>query len=919
MRLHRPDSLLKSPRRSAVGTCQMRATLLLLAAASPALAQARKEFPAEPLLMRTAHAARRTGGPIQVDGRMDEPAWQAAPLEENFMQVSPDEGEPATVRTAFRVLWDDEYLYFGAVCDDPLPPTATLSRRDRFLEGDSVQFDLDTTLDRRTAYHFQVYAAGQQLDALHFNDTDFTTDWDAAWESAVATSPGGWSVEMKIPLRVMRIPENAKIMGFNVYRLLSRRKEEDQWRFRPNGRSGDISRLGLLDGIEGIRPVRALELRPYVGLKALRNVPAYATPRAELGSCATAAFDPQRQAAVCAGLDFRYNLASDLALVGTLNPDFGQVEADQRVLNLSTFETFFPEKRPFFLEGLDLFKPALRVDLGGQNGGDAYQIFYSRRIGRGTPTHDDLDLADEQKIVYQQPFVPVLAAMKLTGTVSRASVGLLTAVEPRVFAQVLQPETCDPSGSSCVPARVTNMRSTEMRSTSVLRLRTLLGGAGLAGVTATAVNPLFTSASLGLADKRHAHVGEGDLTLFSSDRVWETSWQGVGSVLTGTVPGTLRDGTFRGETSSGFAASGKVRRFGDTGVFGVQGDLLSPLFNVNDLGFMQRANLFRAMGFAGWRDLHPGPSWQNAQIIVGIRELHDYAFRNLLNRDVFVDGWMNSNSFWLYETGFDFFAPYVDDRELADGTPIERQGSFQWFGYLSTDSRKRLQVQFYWTEGRSFPRFERQNQLGGTLVFRPLPQLDGSFDLSYTESAGTIRQIRKAGPQPDPSGTVDPAATFPRTGATDKPRLYILAPQQARSVSATLRATYAFTPHLTLQAYGQLFTAGIYYGPRLRAAVGPGRRAVRLDELGPAQPADKPFENTSNDEQQVGLNLNLILRWEWRTGSTFYLVYAHQSTNDVKTGVVGGPSIGRELGALSAAGVAHGDSILVKVDLLSAL
>ena len=317
--------------------------------------------------------------------------------------------------------------------------------------------------------------------------------------------------------------------------------------------------------------------------------------------------------------------------------------------------------------------------------------------------------------------------------------------------------------------------------------------------------------------------------------------------------------------------------------------------------------------------MHPGPSWQSAQIIVGMRELHDYAFSNLLNRDLFVDAWMNSNSFWLYETGFDFFAPYVDDRELADGTPIERQGSFQWFGYVSTDSRKRLQVQFYWTEGRSFPRFERLNQLGGTLVFRPLPQLDGSFDLAYTESAGTIRQIREAGPQPDPSGTVDPAVTFPRTGATDKPRLYILAPQQARSVSATLRATYAFTPHLTLQAYSQLFTAGIYYGPRLRAAVEPGRRTVRLDELGPAKPADKPFETTSNDEQQVGLNLNLILRWEWRTGSTFYLVYAHQSSNDVKTGVVGGPSIGRELGALSAKGVAHGDSILVKVDLLSAL
>src|SRR2546426_8436058 len=235
----------------------------------------------------------------------------------------------------------------------------------------------------------------------------------------------------------------------------------------------------------------------------------YATPRAELGSCATAALDSQRQGAVCAGLDFRYNLASDLALVGTLNPDFGQVEADQRVLNLSTFETFFPEKRPFFLEGLDLFKPALRVDLGGPNGGDAYQIFYSRRIGRGTPTHDDLSLADEQKIVYQQPFVPVLGAVKLTGTVGAASVGLLTAFEPRVFAQVLQPGTpCDSSGTACLPERVDNMRSTEARSTSVLRLRTPLGDHGLTGVTATAVEPMFTSASLGLADRRHPHVGE---------------------------------------------------------------------------------------------------------------------------------------------------------------------------------------------------------------------------------------------------------------------------------------------------------------------------------------------------------------------------------------------------------------------------
>src|SRR6266446_3229991 len=220
----------------------------------------------------------------------------------------------------------------------------------------------------------------------------------------------------------------------------------------------------------------------------------------------------------------------------------------------------------------------------------------------------------------------------------------------------------------------------------------------------------------------------------------------------------------------------------------------------------------------------------------------------------------------------------------------------------STDSRKPVQLQFYWTEGRSFPRFERLNQLGGTLVLRPLPQLDGSLDLAYTENAGTIRQISTPALLP---GELEP---------TRRARSYILAPQQARSVSTTLRATYSFTPYLTLQAYGQLFTAGVTYGRQLRADVGPGRRTVKLDEL--VLVGDDVVLDA--DDRQVGVNLNVILRWEWRTGSTLYLVYAHQSSNDVVP-PRHGLDLGAELGLLSAPGVAHGDTILVKVDLLHAL
>ncbi|MGE5048889.1 MAG: hypothetical protein ACM3PC_09990, partial [Deltaproteobacteria bacterium] len=221
--------------------------------------------------------------------------------------------------------------------------------------------------------------------------------------------------------------------------------------------------------------------------------------------------------------------------------------------------------------------------------------------------------------------------------------------------------------------------------------------------------------------------------------------------------------------------------------------------------------------------------------------------------------------------------------------------------------RERLQLQFSWTEGRSWPRFERQNQLAAMLVFRPLPQLDGSFELAWNENAGTIRQIRTA-TDPVTGAGIDPGP------ATTMPRYYLLSPQQARSVSATLRATYAFTPHLTLQTYAQLFSAGISYGQVLRADVNePFRRTVRLDELRPVA------NEVRYDDRQAALNVNLILRWEWRTGSTFYLVYAHQSSADVTPSLGSRLDLGAELRTLSSAGVTHGDTILVKMDLLSAL
>src|SRR5438477_1699968 len=244
---------------------------------------------------------------------------------------------------------------------------------------------------------------------MHFNVTDYTTDWDAAWESAVAMVPGGWSVEMRIPLRVLRVPEGTHAFGLNVARTLTRRHEETTWQYRPREAAGVVSGFGLLTGLDGLRPVVQLDLKPYV---------------AGRGNCGTATATPC-QAGFGLGLDARYSLTSELALVGTVHPDFGQVEIDERVLNLTTFETFLPEKRPFFLEGLDLFNLPLS---------SAYQLFYSRRIGE-TPAGPQVGAGEA---VLETPGARTIGgAAKLSGSDGPYSIQALTAFQPRSYAQVL--------------------------------------------------------------------------------------------------------------------------------------------------------------------------------------------------------------------------------------------------------------------------------------------------------------------------------------------------------------------------------------------------------------------------------------------------------------------------------------------------
>lgn len=342
--------------------------------------------------------ASATTSRVRIDGRVEEAAWAEARPFSAFVESFPEPGKPADLRTEVRVLYDQTYLYIAVTCADPHPELIirSLGRRDSRPVADTVEVAIDSSDDRRTAYDFIVNAAGVQRDQLLYADVNISESWDAVWDAASALTPTGWSTELAIPLRVLRFSSGTDSWGFQVRRVVPHTHQVLETRLIPRDANAVnlgglmVSRFGRLTGVGALQPGRDVELSPYLAARAAVRPqfsdPAFPTPRL---------FEPSADL----GLDFKLALTSRVALSATINPDFGQVEADELIQNLSTAEQFFPEKRPFFLQGLDVFEPV------GSEYGSQMQMFYSRRIGLQAP---------------------ILAAVKVTGTVWEGlDIGLL--------------------------------------------------------------------------------------------------------------------------------------------------------------------------------------------------------------------------------------------------------------------------------------------------------------------------------------------------------------------------------------------------------------------------------------------------------------------------------------------------------------
>ncbi len=367
--------------------------------------------------------ATRTTTPIRIDGVLDDSVWALAIPTSGLKQQAPKEGAAATEKTLIRVLYDDGAIYIGAEMLDATPDSirTQLARRDTWVSADRFQVMLDTYHDKRTGFYFAINASGVQYDGTLYNDDWDDNTWDGVWQGAVKRTSTGWTAEMRIPYSQLRFkPGSAQVWGINFNRDIARRNERDYLVFTPSNGSGFVSRFLVLEGMGQLNPPRRIELLPY------------ATGKAEfISSDPGNPFNDGSVYGVGVGGDFRVGLGSNLTITGTLNPDFGQVEVDPAVVNLSDVETFFPERRPFFVEGANIFN----FGYGGSNNfwgfnWSSFDFLYTRRIGRAPTgaTPVDADYVDEPG------GTQILGAVKLSGKVGGWNVGALSALTRTAWA-----------------------------------------------------------------------------------------------------------------------------------------------------------------------------------------------------------------------------------------------------------------------------------------------------------------------------------------------------------------------------------------------------------------------------------------------------------------------------------------------------
>lgn len=860
----------------------------------------------------TMNAVRiESNGIIFLDGLLDESIWNEAPIATGFTQRVPVDGGKPSQNTEARILYTDTYIYVGIMAFDTAPDSAvsSLFRRDGSETSDWVYVSFDSYNDKRTAFTFAVNPRGVQKDILYYDDTGEDVLWDAVWEAEAHLLSNGWSVEMKIPLSQLRFSskDDVQSWGINFQRRIPRHNEFNYWAPTSQTQSGVVSSFGRLDGITNLKEPRRLEISPYVSSKLTRepesdpNDPYYENNAVEFGL----------------GGDVKYGLTSDLTLTATLNPDFGQVEADPATINLSQFEVFFSERRPFFLEGNDIFR------FGGTRTYNSFgnpNTFYSRRIGRSPQgslnrfnnfNNGSVFNGDSVQSSYQDfpARTSIAGAAKISGkTKSGWSIGFLNAytLEETANFTVNQGDALGQATGKYTVEPATNYLVTRVK-------KDINEGNTIAGGFVSAVNRNINGTYFDEYLRESAYLGGLD---------FEHNWKDREYVVSGTFSVSQINGSTQTITNAqnapqrymqrvdsdklsvdptktsleGFATELSFRKSsGDHFTGSVTYSEVSPGYETNDLGFQNRAD-YRAVSFAfQYQETAP----KNLQYWeLWSYHLHGWNYDgDRINQNYNAGGFARFKNNWTFNLNFNGSLGRVNDR-LTRGGPLMKYNDDINFNFnAGTDRSKVFSMGIGQFHRRDIGK-EYDDYYWFDVSYRPTTFIQISVEPELGLELDEDQFVANVGYN---AGNPDEDVTFGRR--------YIFSDFESTNISIPLRINWTFNPKMSLETYFRPFIFSGTYN-NLKQFTEPGgfkfneftEDQISLNticedddgnEIGSCFEIDieddgtREFffnENRASDFTSRSLQGNAVFRWEFRPGSTFFLVWQQQRAGGLGNG-----------------------------------
>jgi hypothetical protein len=806
--------------------------------------------------------------PIKIDGLLKEKAWQREGSS-GFIQSEPVDGAPATEKTTVWVAYHKNALYIAARLYDSEPDKiiARLGRRDALVNSDWFFFSIDTYYDRRTGYEFGVNPAGSIMDMTIYNDENYDNTWDGVWESKTHIDDKGWTVEMRIPFDQLRFKKkNQQVWGVHFQRIIKRKNEKVNFVRMPRDESGYVSRFAKLVGITGVKPGRFIEVLPYTVGKAAFSPEVEENP-----------FETGEEYIVNAGLDLKMGLKSNLTLDLTVNPDFGQVEVDPAVINLTAAEIYYQEKRLFFIEGADIF----RFGRGGANrfvdaGWDPPGFFYSRRIGRPPqgfiPTPGFVQYPD---------WATILLAAKLTGKIGNNwDIGLINAFTQREYAQI----------------HLEGSRSREevepFSYYGVFRAQKQFnrGKQGL-GIIATAVLRDLQEESLeNLLPRDAFSLGIDGWTFPDKNRTWAvTGWLGATHV-SGTKaairnlqhayphyfqrPDVTHVKLNENATSmSGWAGRFTINKQRGNFMFNAGIGAVSPGFDSSDMGFQQIGDRICSHLMMGYRWFKQGKIFRDGEVSLLVRKNYDFGGNPIGEQGIILSANVRFLNYWGSQFNFSINSDSWGNEETRGG-PLVRILPSKWGQFfIYSDNRK----PFFLTLGGMFLDVESgtyYRSVFSGLTWNPGKNFRISIEPEYSvfnEMAQWVTNVRDE--------------WMTETYGTR----HVFAELDQKMVSCSIRLNWSLTPKLSLQAYIQPFIAvgaykrfkelarpqsydfNVFGQGNSTISYYPGYNAYLVDPDGPGQIPYFYFGNP--DFNYKSLRGTIVLRWEYRSGSTLYFVW----------------------------------------------